>query len=283
MFDTSPDGFLRLIKEGETKNVEFKLRLPPDDIIAKVLSSFANTDGGILIIGLKDDGELVGLTNNEIRESTIRIEKISSSLLPIPFEYGTVGIHGKKLVYFIINKVPEYQLPITTSKGEIFQRLGIRTVPTRASKLLEMLKGVETIKAGPNKIAFVAMSFKYEEEPALVDYYRAMDRAVKATNLPIEIKRIDLVEGDYEISKKIMDEIDNCDIVIADFTLNSRNVYFELGYARGKSRRIIQTARKGTNLEFDIKNWRTLFYRNATEFEEKLIDELKKAYEDVST
>jgi hypothetical protein len=49
---------------------------------------------------------------------------------------------------------------------------------------------------------------------------------------------------------------------------------FEIGYARGKGLRIIQSARKGTELEFDIRNWRTLFYRNATELEEKLIPEL---------
>jgi nucleoside 2-deoxyribosyltransferase len=75
-----------------------------------------------------------------------------------------------------------------------------------------------------------------------------------------------------------MDEIDKADIVIADLTLNPRNVYFELGYARGKPCRIIQTARKETVLEFDIRNWRTIIYRNATQLEEKLIPELKAAY-----
>jgi nucleoside 2-deoxyribosyltransferase len=65
-----------------------------------------------------------------------------------------------------------------------------------------------------------------------------------------------------------MDEIDAADIVIADFTLSPANVYFELGYARGKGRRVIQTARRGTVLEFDVRNWRTVFYRNATELEE---------------
>jgi hypothetical protein len=80
-----------------------------------------------------------------------------------------------------------------------------------------------------------------------------------------------------------MAEIDKANIVIADFTLSSKNVYFELGYARGTKKRIIQCARKGTELEFDIKMWRTLFYRNATELEEKLIPALKNAYAEVIT
>jgi len=56
-------------------------------------------------------------------------------------------------------------------------------------------------------------------------------------------------------------------------------VYFELGYARGcKNKQIVQTARKDTLLEFDVRNWRTEFYCNATELEEKLIPALQSAY-----
>jgi nucleoside 2-deoxyribosyltransferase len=130
-------------------------------------------------------------------------------------------------------------------------------------------------------VAFVAMSFREEEKPALVGYYRAIKRAVEGVSLPIELRRIDFVDGDYEISQQIMDEIDQAEIVITDFTLSARNVYFELGYARGKQKRIIQTARKETTLEFDVRNWRTMFYRNATELEEKLVPELRAAYNDV--
>ncbi len=79
-----------------------------------------------------------------------------------------------------------------------------------------------------------------------------------------------------------MNEIDNSDIVIADFTLSPANVYFELGYARGIRKRIIQTARKSTALEFDVRNWRTTFYRNANELEEKLVAELQTAYAEVT-
>ena len=82
---------------------------------------------------------------------------------------------------------------------------------------------------------------------------------------------------DYEISQRVMDEINKADIVIADFTLSPANVYFELGYARGQGKQIIQTARKETRLEFDVRNWRTVFYRNATELEEKIVPELVEA------
>lgn len=111
------------------------------------------------------------------------------------------------------------------------------------------------------------MSLRSEEEPGLVDYFAAMQRVVKRTRLPIKLVRMDLHAGITRSHKKIMNQIDVCDFVIADFTLSSHNVYLEVGYARGREKRIVQCARKGTALEFDVKTWRTLFYRNATELE----------------
>ena len=125
------------------------------------------------------------------------------------------------------------------------------------------------------------MSFREEEEPALIDYYNAMRRAVRKINLPIDLFRIDLKEDDYEISKEIMKEIENSDFVICDFTLNSLNVYFEIGYARGKGLPIIQTARKETKLDFDVRNWKTIFYRNATELEIKIEQRMTQIYKKI--
>ena len=68
-----------------------------------------------------------------------------------------------------------------------------------------------------------------------MDYFGAMRRAVTRTGLPIELKRVDLMEGDYEISQRLMDAIREADVLLADFTLSSANVYFELGYARGQT------------------------------------------------
>jgi nucleoside 2-deoxyribosyltransferase len=108
-------------------------------------------------------------------------------------------------------------------------------------------------------------------EPGHVDYFEAMKRAAAASRHNIALVRIDLKEGDYEISSEIMAEINKADFVIADFTLSSSNVYFELGCARGVGKPIVQSCRKGTTLEFDVRSWRTVFYRNATDLEQKLI------------
>ena len=283
MFDTSPEGILNIISHGESATVEFKERFPPTDIIARVLAAFANSDGGILLIGISDDGSVVGIPEQDVKSSIERLHRIASSLFWYPVQIGSISIQGKFIVYAIVDKVPSHLGPVLSSKGEFLKRDGTRIISVPGSSLKGVLRQfAETLKDENKKEfkIFIAMSFRDEEEPALEDYYRAMQRAVKRTKMPIVLRRVDLIDGDFEISQKIMDEIDTSDAIIADFTLTSRNVYFELGYARGKGIRIIQTARKGTSLEFDIRNWKTIFYRNATELEEKLIPELQAAYKE---
>jgi hypothetical protein len=118
---------------------------------------------------------------------------------------------------------------------------------------------------------FVAMSYRHDEEPALVDYWHAMQRAAARVKGKFELRRIDEIDGDYEIVDRIYDEIDAADLVIADVTLSSANVYLELGYARGKGKRVIQTCREDTLLEFDVRGHKTLTYHNAATLEEKLL------------
>jgi hypothetical protein len=121
---------------------------------------------------------------------------------------------------------------------------------------------------------FVAMSLREAEEPALVDYWQAMRRAATRSRGNFDLRRIDHVEGDYEIINRIFHEIRTADLMIADLTLSPANVYLELGFARGHNKAVIQTCHENTPLEFDVRGHRTLMYRNATSLEEKLLSYL---------
>lgn len=52
----------RLIEQGESARVELKARLPSEGALACTLSAFANSDGGTLLIGISDHGEVIGLS-----------------------------------------------------------------------------------------------------------------------------------------------------------------------------------------------------------------------------
>lgn len=273
----SEASLLDILTQGENEMVEFKTRLLNQNEIAKVLTAFANTNGGHLFIGVGDKSEITGLSEEEISATINRLTTICSSLFSFPFEVNSLSIQGRNIVHVLIEKAPKHLEPIATSNGEFYIRKGDENIrKTLETRMFS--DGTSEIKPKGEIIGFVAMSFRDEEEPSLIDYYKAMLRAAERTKLPIKLTRIDLAEGDFEISQQIMVEIEKVNFVLADFTLNPHNVYFEVGFARGVKKQIIQTARKGTSLQFDVRNWKTLFYRNATELEETLIPKLKDIY-----
>ncbi len=55
----------RMIKEGEHQKQDFKFRVDSSLKIAKSLCAFANTDGGKLLIGVKDNGRIAGIDPEE--------------------------------------------------------------------------------------------------------------------------------------------------------------------------------------------------------------------------
>jgi len=54
-----------LINEGEHQQQDFKYRVSDALKLAKSVSAFANTDGGRLLIGIRDDGNMSGVRDEE--------------------------------------------------------------------------------------------------------------------------------------------------------------------------------------------------------------------------
>ena len=277
-FDTSPEGLSSLIESGESPIVEFKARLPPDEVVARNLIAFANGQGGILLVGVDDEGNPGTLRPSEVGHTISHLTRITESLLFQDTRVNATKIGPHWIAYIIVPPAPAHLRPLRTANGEVYERIG--TLDLKAPEMSP--SSMPCVSAAKCKM-FIAMSFRIEEEPVLVDYFEAMKRAAEKSNLSLEILRLDYVEGDFEISQEIMNSIDLAQIVLADFTLNPRNVYFEAGYARAKKKRLIQTARKETALEFDVRNWKTIFYRNGKELETALIPALIAAYNDVAS
>lgn len=54
-----------LIREGEHQQQDFKYRVSDAQKLAKSVSAFANTEGGRLLIGVRDDGNMSGVRSEE--------------------------------------------------------------------------------------------------------------------------------------------------------------------------------------------------------------------------
>ena len=55
----------KLIEEGENQKLDFKYCVSDSRKIARTLSAFANSDGGRLLIGVRDNGSIAGIKSDE--------------------------------------------------------------------------------------------------------------------------------------------------------------------------------------------------------------------------
>ncbi len=55
----------KLISQGEHQQLDFKFEITDSRKIAKTLVAFANTDGGRILIGVKDNGRIAGVRSDE--------------------------------------------------------------------------------------------------------------------------------------------------------------------------------------------------------------------------
>jgi hypothetical protein len=60
------DNFLKkLIAEGENQQLDFKYCVSDSRKIARTLTAFANSDGGRILIGVRDNGSIAGIKSDE--------------------------------------------------------------------------------------------------------------------------------------------------------------------------------------------------------------------------
>src|SRR3989338_4675283 len=78
-----------LIKNGETQEVEFKEGCPSGHKLAEIICGLANTDGGVLILGISQKREIKGLHHDfdklqqdiaNIRQSIHSSPQVSTSI-----------------------------------------------------------------------------------------------------------------------------------------------------------------------------------------------------------
>ena len=77
------------IIEGEGRELEFKTRVPAPQKMAKTVCAFANTRGGRIVVGVMDDGEIVGIIDEEA-EKKLLLEAANyycEPPVPLHFEY----------------------------------------------------------------------------------------------------------------------------------------------------------------------------------------------------
>ena len=77
---------LDLLRGGENSTVEFKRDDVRNHDLAKELVAFLNLGGGVVLLGVEDDGNISGTTRDDIEERITELcrSNIEPSVIPTP-------------------------------------------------------------------------------------------------------------------------------------------------------------------------------------------------------
>ena len=114
---------LRLISEGEHQQQDFKYKVTDAAKLARSVSAFANTDGGRLLIGVRDDGHLSGVRSEEeiymMHQAAYKFCKPEASI-----KFDTYHAEGRTIV--VATVPPSQKRPVCAIDEEGRQRAYIR-------------------------------------------------------------------------------------------------------------------------------------------------------------
>ncbi|WP_246010585.1 AlbA family DNA-binding domain-containing protein [Hymenobacter perfusus] len=96
---------LELIRQGEGERLEFKQRTTHPTRIARTLSSLANTHGGRVLVGVDDDGRIVGV--RDVEEEFYQLRQAAQHFIEPPLQLRFREVEAENGRTVIIVTVPE--------------------------------------------------------------------------------------------------------------------------------------------------------------------------------
>lgn len=172
-------GIEHIIGQPKSETLEYNAILPPSKNIAKLICSFANSKGGFIVLGVSDNMEINGLSD-DFRADSI-LNKAIDLLSPKPVVFSK---------YIIFNKKKLYVIEIERSE---------ETVRFEGKKYIRL--GDETKLSTPTELKFNNSGYLYEknenpmynkEKDKEVSYY-AYDINLSASYVELE-KQLENIE-----------------------------------------------------------------------------------------
>jgi hypothetical protein len=170
---------LKLI-HGESQTVEFKFELNSARKIAATLSAFANTDGGTLLIGVKDNGSVAGI---RLEEELYVLDAAATMYCnpPLLLESKRHDIQGKMVLESVVKPASEKPVLAETEPGnwKAWVRYG-------ASNRLASLVHLELWRMDENAKRPSVYSTKEQKLIAAFQLKKwlTLNQAVKLTKMP---------------------------------------------------------------------------------------------------
>ncbi|CAN2050318.1 Transcriptional regulator [Candidatus Magnetomoraceae bacterium gMMP-13] len=123
---------LEIILNGESSTIEFKTEDVHPSSLAEEIVAFANFEGGLILIGVDDSGEIIGCSRKDIEEFVVNVcrNNVNPSIIPV---IEKIFIDNKKIIAITIHRGDTAH---ATNQGRYYIRVGsTKQIPTQQELL----------------------------------------------------------------------------------------------------------------------------------------------------
>lgn len=148
-----------LVARGEHQQQDFKLTISDPRKIARSLSAFANTEGGHLLIGVKDNGVVAGVRNEE----DVYVVEQAAELYCVPPQtveftaFSTGGDRAGIVIRASVGKASERPVCVKEEKGQLRaywrvadENIAAHPIMVRGWRLQSSPSGTRMAATGPD-------------------------------------------------------------------------------------------------------------------------------------
>ena len=128
-----------LIKEGESEQLEF-LEVVREDSIARNLCAFLNGGGGRVIVGLSDNGKVIGITDAETHKNKLKSYLLNAIVPEAPVTISIETVSQKQL---LVLKVWGGSKQPYIFDGNIYYRRNNKTQKATSKEISSLIHGRE--------------------------------------------------------------------------------------------------------------------------------------------
>jgi len=176
---------LEIIERGEDSRHQFKRNINNETSMATELAAFSNSQGGLLIIGVDDDGTIVGLSNEDIGRLNNMISNASSTHIRNPINPTNENVRLEDGLVMVVTISKGMDKPYITNDGAIWVRSGAdKRKVTSKEEIRRLFAESDLLHAGETAIND-STSNDLDEDFFDEFYQDAYGRSVKDEGKPI--------------------------------------------------------------------------------------------------
>ena len=125
----TPQDLLQLVAKGESETLEIKSSVPAPEEIARQIATLANTNGGLLVLGIKEPAQVVGVNPHRAKAMISASQRYLSPSVAVDVE--SITVNGHPVV--VASVKPEANL--IAASGGYYRRVGERIRPMKADEI----------------------------------------------------------------------------------------------------------------------------------------------------